>query len=214
MQVTTKMSPLIPKNQAPITENQKRFRALVLRGFVILLLLALVSLGIHSLFFAGLNSGPTLIDELRAGRVSEGNIKSIEILKFDPGAGWPFSEPAYARKARKVLDIPATKELVRVLRSTTDGHKHRNHPATFYYGILRIDLVQGGHFYVFYHLGYYNNQYYVYVDANSKDSTNPNGAAEYENVPLADFLQRNDPWYRNLDSPTTRHRPSAPDDVP
>jgi len=83
-----------------------------------------------------------------------------------------------------------------------------------YDGILRIDLIQEEHYYVFYRLGYYDGKYYAYVNANSKDSTNPNGAQRYENITLADFLKRNDPWYRDVDTPTTGYRPGFPDDVP
>jgi len=193
-----------------------RKRVFVLRVAAGVVVVATIAWGVHSLFFAGVNPGPSLIQELRTGAITESGIQAIEILKFDPGAGWPFSEREYARKARKRLATPEpANELVSILReSTTDGHKHRNHPSTFYYGILRIELVDGGHYYVIYHLGYYNGEYYAYADTNSRNSTNPNGARNYENVPLAKFLKEHDPWYRDADSPASPYRPSAPDDVP
>ncbi len=209
------MNVSVTEKQAAAKKPPRRKRLFVLAGFGVLLGLVVVIWGMYSLFFSGVNPGPSVIDELRSGMIAEADIKSIEILKFDPGAGWPFSESEYSRKVRKQIGPAATKQLIGILTtSSTNGHKHRNHPATFYYGILRIDVAQGCHFYIFYHLGYYNNQYYVYVDANSKNSTNPNGADEYENIPLADYLKENDPWYRDIDSPTTRHRPSFPDNDP
>ncbi len=203
-------------DQNAMTAHPKRKRPSVLVGVVLLLALAVAGFFIYLQFFAGVNPGPTFLQELRAGTVSESDIRSVEILKFDPGAGWPFAEKDYSRKARKrITAANSTGELITILRdSSTDGHQHRNHPSSFYDGILRIELIQGGHYYVFYSLSYYDGKYYASLRANSKDSTNPNGAAKYENVPLADFLKRNDPWYRDADSPTTDHRPGYPDDVP
>ena len=201
----------------PATKSRPN-RVLVLRVAAVALgvaIIATIAWTIHFLFFAGVNPGPSFIEELRTGAITESDIKRIEILKFDPGAGWPFSERDYARKARKRIATPRANELVRILRvSTTNGYKPRNHPATFYYGILRIDLVDGAHYYVFYSLGCDNGGYYASVKASSKDSTNSNGAKDYENVPLAEFLKQNDPWYRNLDSPPSSYRPSFPDNVP
>ncbi|PHS10668.1 MAG: hypothetical protein COA78_10930 [Blastopirellula sp.] len=209
------MNASVTEKQTTAKKPPRRKRLFVVTRLGILLGLVVVIWGTYSLFFAGVNPGPSVIDELRAGTITEADIKSIEILKFDPGAGWPFSESEYSRKSRKRIGPAATKQLIGILTtSSTNGHKHRNHPTTFYYGILRIDVVQGGHFYIFYRLGYYDNQYYVYLDANSKNSTNPNGAHKYENIPLADFLKRNDPWYRDIDSPTSSHRPSFPDNAP
>ncbi|MHC2065926.1 hypothetical protein ACYFX5_00500 [Bremerella sp. T1] len=190
-------------------------RLLIAKGLGVLFGFTVIAWCTYSLFFAGVNPGPTFVDEIRVGKFTEADIKSIEILKFDPGAGWPFTESEYSQKASKRLGPAATKQLIGLLRtSSTEGHKHRNHPATFYYGIFRINMVQGGHFYVFYHLGYYDKRYYVYLDANSKNSTNPNGADAYENIPLADFLKRNDPWYRDIDSPMIQQRASFPDHLP
>ena len=209
------MNASVTEKQASATTRPTRKRPFVVAGLGVLLVVAVIIWCAYSLLFRGVNPGPSLIDELRAGTIAKADIKSIEILRFDPGAGWPFSEPEYARKARKRIGAAATRKLIGILTSaSTNGHKYRNHPATFYDGILRVDLVRGGHFYVFYSLGYYNNRYYAYVDANSKNSTNPNGTDAYENIPLAGFLKRYDPWYRNLDSPTTWRRPSFPDDVP
>lgn len=202
------------KNENGAGKPTRSRRLFTLTNVIVLLGFMGVCWGTYSLLFVGANPGPTIIEELRTSKITEADIRSIKILKFDPGAGWPFSESDYSRKASKQIDPEATEQLIELLTvSTTNGHKHRNHPATFYYGIFRLDLIQGGHFYIFYHLGYYNNQYYVYLDANSLNSTNPNGADEYESIPLATFLKIHDPWYRDADSPKTRHRPSYPDNV-
>jgi hypothetical protein len=193
---------------ATVPATPKRKQLAVLTGIGVLLVLAGIIFGIYLLFFAGVNHGPSFIEKLRAGTIAESDIRSAEILKLDAGGGWPFSEDDYSRKTRQLIASPKTTgELISILRdSSTNGHQHRNHPSTLYYGILRIELIQGGH--------YYDGKYYAYINANSKGSTNPNGGAKYENVPLADFLKRNDPWYRDVDSPATGYRPGFPDDVP
>ncbi|HVT91082.1 MAG TPA: hypothetical protein VHD56_19675 [Tepidisphaeraceae bacterium] len=143
------------------------------------------------------------------------DISSIEILKFDPGAGWPFSEEEYDRKARKKIVAPeSANELVSILRTSSPNVQNRNHPQTPYYGILRIDLAKGGHYYVFYELGYYEGNYYTTLRANSKNETNPNEAEQFENKPLADFLKRNDSWYHSADVPVPDgRRVNSPDNV-
>jgi hypothetical protein len=195
----------------PMGFNRAVFAAVVV-GFLVC---AASGWCFHWLFFAGVNPGPTLIQELRTGAITASDMKAIDILKFDAGGGWPFSEREYTRKARKRLAPESANGLLDILRTaTTDGNKARNHPASFYYGILRIELVAGGHYYVFYELGYDRGEYFTYVDANARNSTNPNGATHYENVPLAQFLKQDDPWFRDMDSPPSLYRPSCPDDIP
>ena len=203
-------------SQVPFAMKVKSKRFLVLAGAALLLILAVVVGGIYLWLFAGVNPGASFIEELRNGAITESDIESIKILKFDSGGGWPFSEKAYDRKARQLVSSPETvKELITILKdSSTDGRQHRNHPGSWYDGILRVELVEDDHYYVFYHLGHYQGQYYVYVNANSKNSTNPNGAEQYENIPLADFLRRHDPWYIDADTPRTLHRPNFPDNIP
>jgi len=119
-------------------------RAIVLSSIAIVLLSCAV-VGAYWLFWRGVNAGQTLIEALWSRDVTESKISCVEILKFDPGAGWPFSEADHDRKARKRIGGEAIKTLLGILEnSTTEGRQHRDHPGTYYYGILRIGLRDGG----------------------------------------------------------------------
>ena len=99
-------------------------------------------------------------------------------------------------------------------KSTTDGRKPRDHPGTFYYGILRIDLNGGDVYFVFYHLNRYEGTYYVSMLAGAVNNRDPNAVKPYENVPLSEFLEKHDPWYRDAASRPIPTRPSFPDTAP
>lgn len=170
---------------------------------------------IYSVMSGAADNRPSFIDELRAGRVTPADVTSVSILKFDPGAGWPSKEAHYARKARVAIPGDARSALAKLLReSTTDGHPSRNHPASFYQSILRIDVGAKGHYYVFCEPFLYEGKNYVVVETGALNNTNPNGVKKYENIPLAGFLKKYDPWYRDANSPPIKTRPSYPDDKP
>jgi hypothetical protein len=199
---------------SPANKSYLRLK-FILSGIVASLIVTGVVIGVRQWLYIGINDGPTLIEAVRSGEVDVQGISGVEILKFDPGGGWPFSETEYNRKDKKSLEMDSIEELLRILKSdTTDGWKQRNHPVTYYYGILRISVNDGGHYYLFYDLSYCQGQHYVSLSANSCDSTNPNGATKYENILLAKFLKDGDPWYRDEHSAYTDKRPSSPDTKP
>ncbi len=181
-----------------------------------LILVFLAGYVFHYVMFAGIGSGPTFIEELRSERVRTADIATVRVLKFDPGAGWPFTEEDYASKAQSTLAPGSVvAELIAILKEhTTDGRVSRNHPEGLYYGILGIDLVDGRRYWLFYEVGWYQGSYYVSLTSSAAGTTNPNGGKRYENTALARFLEAHDPWFHGKGSPGTRYRVNSPDDVP
>lgn len=195
--------------------KKRKIIGLVLAVLVILFVFA--GYGIFRLFIGGIEPGPTLIEELRSQAIKPQDVAQVHILKFDPGAGWPFTEDDYARKARCAVSPVAVIELMAILeRDTRDGLKSRNHPESIYYGILRVDLVNGRRFYLFYAVCYYEGAHYASLRASSAGTLNPNGSRQYENASLPGFLSVHDPWYHDHNSPWPhpQSRVNSPDNVP
>jgi hypothetical protein len=142
---------------------------------------------------------PSIVDMIGDGSLGSYDIKSLEFLQHDPGNGWPFTEDDYARLPRTALTKrSALDQLATILQKhTRAGHLFKNHPATIYSGILKVDCGDKGHFYVYYSL-MYRDEYYVALTANSANETNPNCAKEYYSKALVDFLQNNDPKFKGL----------------
>ena len=90
----------------------------------------------------------------------------------------------------------------------------RNHPSSFYYSILLIEFGDKGRDYLFCVPTYYEGARYAEVKSGARNNTNPNATKGYENVPMAAFLKKHDPWYRDENSPPITTRPSYPDKVP
>jgi hypothetical protein len=168
-------------------------------------------------FFYPVNIGTSFIDELRKESISGNQISRVYILKFDPGGGWPFKESDYQNKANKeIVSRPHIKELVQILKTdSTFGYKHRNHPATYYFGIMKFELTDKKFYYLYYQLMYYKKAYFTLISANSANDRNPNRAMKFENIPLSVFLKNHDPWYHDKDRPWTKStRVNSPDNVP
>jgi len=138
----------------------------VAEGVLVAVVMAVAVAGITvSVIMAVTDTRPSLIDDLRAGRVTSRDVTSAAILKFDPGAGWPGREESYAAKARHRLRPAEWSALLRLLAmSTTDGSPSRNHPESFYDSILLIDLGDKGHYYVFCSHGCYQELHYVVIN--------------------------------------------------
>jgi hypothetical protein len=154
---------------------------------------------VYITFFAGIAGGPCFVDELRAGAITSADIAKVEILEFNVQEGWPLKEQDYARMPRKQITSRETIEkLLRIVKDRTVQvrPRGRKHPQVDYFGILRLELVDGEYYYLYYQLAYYDGAYYTYVDANTRGSTNPNGATHFENSALAEFLREHDPAYR------------------
>ena len=165
----------------------------------VLAVLLVVAYCAYLTFFAGVCPGPSLVEELQAGSITSAEIASIEILRFDVRKGWPFSEEDYNRMARKQITSRNTiAEFVRILKQyTTDVSSPRNkHPSTLYDGIVRVELVDGGHYYIYYQVMHCDGKYYTRIRPSSKGSTNPNAGTHMGNRPFVNFLQEHDPWYR------------------
>lgn len=167
-------------------------------GIIGAVVLALaVAATVYYLFFFGVRHGVSFIAALQSGEIAPQDITRVEVLRFNPSGGWPFQESEYAKLDRVAVGkVSELDSLLSVL--TTDsrlGRQHRNHPGTLHWGILRIELQNGDHFYLYYQVERDQTGDFVSIDANSANNTNPNGATHYENSPFVTVLRRNDPWF-------------------
>ena len=159
---------------------------------------------VYTTFFAGIVGGRCFVDDLRAGGIGPPDIAKVEILEFNVREGWPLKEEDYARMPRTQITSRETiEELLRIIKDRTVQVRPRRkeHPQVEYYGIIRIELANGDSYYLYYQVAYCDGAYYTYLDANTRGSTNPNGATHFENSALAEFLREHDPWYRQTVAP-------------
>ncbi len=165
-------------------------------GLALILIVAVVIFGYYEFVF-GANRGPSFIDKLQSGALVITNINSVEILHFDAGNGWPFREQDYKRMDRAAVSDPKDVEvLMKTLGAGSDPRiKSRNHPETLRYGIVRIEMRTGEHYYVIFTIEQDQNGEFADLGANSADSTNPNNAKHYENTEIVPLLKRVDPWF-------------------
>lgn len=181
---------------------------------VSLLLIIVVGVVAHKWWLARSYPGPDLVSLVRSGVLSEDQVASIHILKFEIPGSWPFSESDYDRKARKRLGADEASRLLRILGEESVPRRRHNHPQTVYMGIFRVDLKNGDHHYVIYSLMFCEGEYFVSVDSNAANCANPNRATDLENVfSLRSFLQSHDPWYHTADEPFEA-RQNSPDTAP
>ncbi len=158
----------------------------------------IVAAAAYFTLFYGIRPGPSFINELQSGHIKKTEVTRFEILHFDRALDWPFRESDYSKMGRIVFtnrnDI---EELLSILTTnSTSGTTQRNHPGTISWGIFRIELRTGTHFYLYYQAQKdWASGYFVSINANSANSTNPNGAKSYESTAIVDFLRRNDPVY-------------------
>ena len=153
----------------------------------------------HEILYQGVTPGPDFIEELRSGTVSRKNVIGVHILDYAGTGIWPFVEEDYRQLERvSIRPESAVEELLDLLeRHSTKGHKYRNHPpGPDRIGVLRFETSDGGVYYLYYKLTYYQRAWHVGVSANSRGSTNPNGAQPYENIPLAEFLWKHDTFWQ------------------
>lgn len=166
-------------------------------GIVAILVLGAAAV-IYYVSFFGVRRGPSFIARLQSGQTVSQDIVRMEILRFNPSSGWPFNERDYDKLERVAVTERSTVEnILAVLKTdSTIGIQQRNHPGTLHYGIFRIELRGGEHFYLYYSVHRDKTGDYVSVAANSAGSTNPNGAEAYESTGIVSLLQREDPWFR------------------
>ncbi len=144
-------------------------------------------------------AAPSLVEELQKGTVSASDVQSLEFLHFRVRQGWPSSENDYGKLKARADNRPETiKNFIQILKdsSTARNQQPEVHPVSHYYGIVRVGVKDGAHYYVYFELMQENDHFYTYVRANRKNATNPNSAKYYRNEAMADFLRRHDPWYR------------------
>jgi hypothetical protein len=177
--------------------KQRRTIILIL---VMLILISCAGYVAYVTLIQGVNSGPDLVEALQNGLISTEEITAVRVLRQSPGT-WPFSESDYSRLQTVRLPKQPTAEVLQAIREfSVLGYTHRNHPATIHSGMLRFDTAPGDHYYVYYQIGSYEGRQFTWLKANTANSTNPNGATAYENIPSADLLSQHDPWHPPRDN--------------
>lgn len=175
-------------------------RRTIILTLAMLILIPLVGYVVYVTFIRGAHSGPDFVAALQDDLISPEEITSVDMLRQSPGT-WPFSESEYEQLEAERLSKQTATDILQAIRgSSVPGHSHRNHPATIHSGILRFDTASGDRYYVYYQVGLYEGRHFTWLKANTANSTNPNGATAYENVPLADLLSRHDPWHPQRDN--------------
>jgi len=152
---------------------------------------------VYLMFFGGIQPGPSLIEELRSGRVTAASMERVDVLRFDPGGGWPILESDFRGMERaSITSADQIRDLIGLLRTrSSDGYQARNHPGTVHFGILKFVLKDGKPYYLFFQILLYQGNTFTAFEVGSVGSTNPNGGKHYDNGPLSDFLRLHDPWY-------------------
>lgn len=197
---------LMPGGEPPIlspTRRASRRWPIALAIAIILVGLSFFGLVLYWAMTDGVYPGPTLIEELRSGSITAADIAKVEILKWpepdrirlDVGEGGDW----YDDLERVPLESPeAIVELLGILRDRTTDRRFRSHPSHRYRSLVRLETKDGGYYYLFCPVLYGASDLerdFVRVRSGSRYTVNLNGAKEYENIPLADFLKEHDPWY-------------------
>jgi len=170
-------------------------RKTIILLLAVLILVPLAGYVAFVTFIRGAHPGRDFVTALQEDLISPEEISAVHVLRQSPGT-WPFTESEYEQLEAERFPKQTTTDILQALRgSSVPGHVHRNHPATIHKGILRFDTASGKRYYVYYQVGLYEGRYFTWLEANTANSTNPNGATAYENAPLADLLSEHDPWH-------------------
>ena len=168
----------------PINRNLVQMK----KNFSFFVILFFVILFVYFNFFKGANYGQSFIEKIKIETITLKDIKAI--YKLDYNIGIPFTQQEYDGLVKKeISNKKDITDLFNILKTySIEGHRYRNHPGMISRGILQIRLYNDSLYYIYYELRTYDPDYVV-VEANTKGSTNPNSAVEYENIPLADFIK-------------------------
>ncbi|MEY4483803.1 MAG: hypothetical protein RL693_1255 [Verrucomicrobiota bacterium] len=140
----------------------------------------IVAAAIYITFFQGTTPGPDFVAVVQSGQIGDKDVKSVEVI-VPPQGHDAFDEGEYAalRRTSVVDSPPAIAELLARLRGAGTGRVSQNHPATIYISYWRINLFDGGFYYLYVKVLRDASDTVCYVDANTKGATNPNGATFY-----------------------------------
>lgn len=184
---------------------------LVLVGGLVAGSIVLIALLSYHMSFPGTNVPPTLIENLRSGAITVEDIAEVQVMKEQDASLYPIAAAREAERPlgwwprRRLAPRSSVAELVRLLSAeTTDGHQLRDDPGSYYAGGFEITLRDGTYYFLFYWLGKDEDSYFTWVTSYPKLIYDPIYEKEYENVPLAEFLKKHDPWYRDENTPLWR----------
>ena len=189
--------PPIPEEQdmeAISRDRDKRKWQIVLVSVGVILLLSMGAFCVHLTFIRGNAFGPSFIEDLRNQQVAAESVASLEII--EPAIGHtPFTESEYERLARRrtIQDVKAVEGFLRTLElHSAPGYVHQNHPSPVYESYMKINLLNGDFYYLYVDGLQDHTSLVIQVEANSRNSTNPNGATVYHNDSLKAFILRHD----------------------
>jgi len=165
------------------------------------ILLLASSFVLYTTFIQGNNFGPSFIEDLKTDAVPINNVVSIEII--EPAVGHtPFDEKEYIELHRRntIFDKHEIKTFLHLLKAySIKGRIHMNHPGSVYKSYMKINLSNNEFYYLYINILKDSSSVVYEIDANSKNSTNPNGASIYHNKKIKKFILKYD--FENLRRP-------------
>jgi hypothetical protein len=157
---------------------------------VILLAMMLGGIIFYLTLLQGRTFGPDFITSVQRGEMQFKDVKSIEVI--EPPLGYmPFTQAEYDALTRSLIidDPPKIKKFIQEISlSEPCGWIHQNHPGTIYSIYCKINLVNSGFHYLYIKLLKDNAGEVFYVESNSKNATNPNGAKLFRIINFSPFF--------------------------
>jgi len=164
-----------------------------------LILLIVIFSFVYVTFIQGNNFGHSFIEELRNGSINSKDVIKLEILDIKD-INLPFEESEYRKLKRsniitKRVDID---KFIKILKaSSIKGYAYQNHPVTIYRSFIKVAMSDNS-FYYLYVTFTLSKHLVINVNANSKNSTNPNGATMYYNNKIKFLILKYDS--KNIDN--------------
>jgi hypothetical protein len=164
-----------------IRPNKKVFVAVMLLTFAGFMVWA-----IYITFIAGTTGGFNFVRAIQSSNVSPDSISSIEIV--EPTVGhMPFTAKEYESLPRRTkINAPASiSRLLALLKNCQPGNVYQNHPDKTYSAYLKVNC-QDGFYWLYCDVYSDGHSVVLYVDSNTRNAVNPNGASIYH---LEDFSE-------------------------
>ena len=126
----------------------------------------------------GTKSGPDFIAALQSGCVQVKDVRSVEVTE-PPNGHMPFSRAEYDVLARKfVLEdrTTITQFLDLIAKCSSSGWVTQNHPIRAYNMYCKINMDGADFYYLYVTVDKDESGEVCYVESNTRNATNPNGA--------------------------------------
>jgi hypothetical protein len=144
--------------------------------------------GVYATFIAGKTSGPDFIQALRSGTVRTNTISSIEVVEPMVGS-MPFTAKEYEMLKRrgKIESAVTIGRLLSPLLGAGPGQIQQNHPVSENQAYLKVNT-GSGFFWIYCKVLRDANGSVLVLDANRRNTTNPNGASTYHLMKFSEVL--------------------------